>query len=35
MAQDVLKVMPDAVVMGEDRYYRVRYGQLGIRMTRA
>ena len=35
MAQDVLKVMPAAVVMGEDGYYRVKYGQLGIRMTRA
>jgi Chaperone of endosialidase len=35
MAQDVLKVMPDAVVVGEDGYYRVKYGQLGIRMTRA
>jgi len=35
MAQDVLEVMPDAVVMGEDGYYRVKYAQLGIRMTRA
>jgi hypothetical protein len=35
MAQDVLDVMPDAVVMGEDGYYRVKYGELGIRMTRA
>jgi hypothetical protein len=35
MAQDVLEVMPDAVVVGEDGYYRVRYGQLGIRMTKA
>jgi hypothetical protein len=35
MAQDVLEVMPDAVVVGEDGYYRVRYGQLGIRMTGA
>jgi len=34
MAQDVLEVMPDAVVVGEDGYYRVNYGQLGIRMTR-
>ena len=35
MAQDILEVMPDAVVVGEDGYYRVKYGQLGIRMTRA
>ena len=35
MAQDVLAVMPDAVVVGEDGYFRVKYGQLGIRMTRA
>jgi hypothetical protein len=35
MAQDVPGVMPDAVVVGEDGSYRVKYGQLGIRMTRA
>jgi hypothetical protein len=35
MAQDVLDVMPGAVVMGEGGYYRVKYGELGIRMTRA
>jgi hypothetical protein len=35
MAQDVLEVMPDALVVGADGYYRVKYGQLGIRMTRA
>ncbi|HKU28633.1 MAG TPA: tail fiber domain-containing protein [Candidatus Sulfotelmatobacter sp.] len=35
MAQDVLEVMPDAVMVGEDGYYRVKYGQLGIQMTRA
>ena len=35
MAQDVLQVMPDAVVRGEDGYYRVKYAELGIRMTRA
>ena len=35
MAQDVLEVMPDAVVKGEDGFYRVNYGQLGIRMTQA
>jgi hypothetical protein len=34
MAQDVLKVMPDAVIMGDDGYYRVDYGKLGIKMTR-
>nr|MCU0789828.1 tail fiber domain-containing protein [Nitratireductor sp.] len=32
MAQDVLKVAPDAVVCGEDGYYRVDYHKLGIRM---
>jgi len=35
MAQDVLEVMPDAVATGEDGYYRVNYGRLGIRMTKA
>ena len=35
MAQDVLEVMPDAVVVGEDGYYRVKYAQLGISMTKA
>jgi hypothetical protein len=35
MAEDVLEVMPDAVVTGEDGYFRVRYDQLGIRMTKA
>jgi hypothetical protein len=35
MAQDVLEVMPDAVVTGENGFYRVKYGRLGIRMTRA
>lgn len=34
MAQDVLKVMPEAVAMGDDGYYRVHYDKLGIRMTR-
>ncbi len=33
MAQDVLEVMPDAVVTGEDGYYRVKYARLGIRMN--
>jgi Chaperone of endosialidase len=32
MAQDVLKVMPAAVSVGEDGYYRVRYDMLGIKM---
>ncbi len=35
MAQDVREVMPDAVMKGEDGFYRVNYGQLGIRMTQA
>lgn len=35
MAQDVLKVMPDAVVMGDDGFYRVDYGKLGIKIARA
>ncbi len=35
MAQDVLEVIPNAVVKGEDGFYRVNYGQLGIRMTQA
>ena len=34
MAQDVLKVAPDAVVTGDDGYYRVNYGKLGIAMRR-
>ena len=34
MAQDVLKVMPIAVSVGEDGYYRVNYGMLGIGMRR-
>jgi hypothetical protein len=32
MAQDVLGVMPDAVVTGLDGFYRVDYEMLGIRM---
>ena len=32
MAQDVLKVMPAAVSVGEDGYYRVDYEMLGIEM---
>ena len=32
MAQDVLKVMPEAVTMGADGYYRVNYEMLGIEM---
>ena len=32
MAQDVLEVAPDAVITGEDGYYRVDYRKLGIRM---
>ena len=34
MAQDVLKVMPIAVSVGEDGYYRVNYHMLGIEMRR-
>ena len=34
MAQDVLKVMPRAVIVGEDGYYRVDYNMLGIEMRR-
>jgi hypothetical protein len=32
MAQDVLNVMPAAVSVGEDGYYRVNYKMLGIEM---
>lgn len=36
MAQDVLDVRPDAVVTGDDGFYRVNYAKLGLRMvTRA
>ena len=34
MAQDVLEVMPGAVSVGEDGYYRVNYKMLGIEMRR-
>lgn len=34
MAQDVLGVMPAAVSVGEDGYYRVDYELLGIRFHR-
>lgn len=34
MAQDVLGVMPEAVVTGEDGFYRVNYRKLGIAMSR-
>jgi hypothetical protein len=34
MAQDVLNVMPAAVSVGEDGYYRISYGMLGISMHR-
>lgn len=33
MAQDVLKVRPDAVSAGPDGFYRVNYAKLGIRMV--
>jgi hypothetical protein len=32
MAQDVLSYQPAAVLIGEDGYYRVDYGQLGLKM---
>ena len=32
MAQDVLKVAPEAVITGKDGYYRVRYDLLGTSM---
>lgn len=32
MAQDVLKVRPEAVSVGQDGYYRVDYAMLGTRM---
>ncbi len=32
MAQEVLQVMPDAVSVGADGYYRVNYGALGTSM---
>jgi len=35
MAQDVLNVMPEAVSVGADGFYRVNYRKLGIAMTRA
>ena len=34
MAQDVLKVMPAAVSVGENGYYRVNYEMLGIELRR-
>ena len=34
MAQDVLKVMPEAVTIGADGFYRVNYTMLGIEMKR-
>lgn len=34
MAQDVLSVMPDAVVTGDDGFMRVHYGMLGAVMRR-
>jgi hypothetical protein len=32
MTQDVLRVMPDAVAIGSDGFYRVDYEMLGTRM---
>jgi hypothetical protein len=34
MAQDVLNVMPSAVSVGADGFYRVNYAMLGISMER-
>jgi hypothetical protein len=34
MAQEVLALRPDAVVVGEDGFYRVDYARLGTRMMR-
>jgi hypothetical protein len=34
MAQDVLNVMPAAVIVGEDGYYRVKYDLLGVELRR-
>jgi hypothetical protein len=34
MAQDVLKVMPDAVLLADSGYYAVDYGKLKLRMMR-
>ncbi len=34
MAQDVLEVVPAAVSVGSDGFYRVDYGMLGIAMAR-
>ena len=33
MAQDLLDTRPDAVVTGDDGYYRVHYEKLGLRMV--
>ena len=32
MAQDVLRVAPEAVSVGSEGYYRVDYGKLGLRL---
>ena len=34
MAQDVLKVKPEAVTTGADGYYRVNYRMLGLKLKR-
>ena len=33
MAQDVLEIVPEAVVMGAEGFYSVDYGRLGLRCT--
>jgi hypothetical protein len=35
MAQDVIDVMPEAVIRDATGFYRVNYGMLGIEMQRA
>ena len=34
MAQDLLDTRPHALVIGEDGFYRVKYGELGMRMAK-
>jgi len=33
MAQEVARIVPDAVVLAADGYYRVNYARLGLLMT--
>ena len=34
MAQDLIETHPQALVIGEDGYYKVKYGELGMRMAK-